>query len=74
MDYAKESVKLHKKLGGKLETISKMKIKNKTDLSIVYTPGVAEPCLRIAKNKQETYDYTIKGNTIAVISDGTAVL
>jgi malate dehydrogenase (oxaloacetate-decarboxylating) len=74
MDYAKESVKLHKKLGGKLETIPKIKIKNKTDLSLAYTPWVAEPCLRIAKNKQEVYDYTIKGNTIAVISDGTAVL
>ncbi|NUJ98153.1 NADP-dependent malic enzyme [Candidatus Gracilibacteria bacterium] len=74
MDYAKESIKLHKKLAGKIETISKVRLKNKIDLSLAYTPGVAEPCLEIAKDKKKVYDYTIKGNTIAVISDGTAVL
>lgn len=74
MDYAKESVKLHKKLTWKLETTSKLKLENKTDLSLAYTPWVAEPCLEIAKDKKKVYDYTIKGNTIAVISDGSAVL
>ncbi len=74
MDYAKESVKLHKKLAWKIETISKVRLKNKIDLSLAYTPWVAEPCLEIAKDKKKVYDYTIKGNTIAVISDGTAVL
>lgn len=74
MNYAKESVKLHKKLTWKLETTSKLKLENKTDLSLAYTPWVAEPCLEIAKDKEKVYDYTIKGNTIAVISDGSAVL
>lgn len=74
MDYAKESIKLHKKLAWKIETISKVRLKNKIDLSLAYTPWVAEPCLEIAKDKKKVYDYTIKGNTIAVISDGTAVL
>lgn len=74
MDYAKESVKLHKKLAWKIETISKVRLKNKIDLSLAYTPWVAEPCIKIAKDKKKVYDYTIKGNTIAVISDGTAVL
>jgi len=74
MDYAKESVKLHKKLAWKLETTSKLKLENKTDLSLAYTPWVAEPCLEIEKDKKKVYDYTIKGNTIAVISDGSAVL
>lgn len=74
MDYAKESIKLHKKLAWKIETQAKIKLKNRVDLSLAYTPWVAEPCLRIAKDKKKVYEYTIKGNTIAVISDGTAVL
>lgn len=74
MDYNKESIKLHKKLAGKLETISKVQIKDKHDLSIAYSPGVAAPCLEIAQDKSKVYDYTMKGNTVAVISDGTAVL
>lgn len=74
MDYYKESIKLHKKLAGKLETISKVQIKDKHDLSIAYSPGVAAPCLEIAQDKSKVYDYTMKGNTVAVISDGTAVL
>ena len=74
MDYFKESIKLHKKLWGKIETVSKYKINNKNDLSLLYTPWVAEPCREIAKDKEKAYDYTIKSNTIAVISDGSAVL
>lgn len=74
MNYYEESLKLHKKLWWKLETISKMKIETKEDLSLAYTPWVAEPCMQIAKDKSKAYDYTIKANTIAVISDGSAVL
>ncbi|MDD5213827.1 MAG: NADP-dependent malic enzyme [Candidatus Gracilibacteria bacterium] len=74
MDYFEESLKLHERLGGKLETVSKLKLETKEDLSLAYTPGVAEPCKRIAEDKSLAYKYTLKGNTIAVISDGTAVL
>lgn len=69
-----QSLKLHKKLGGKLEINSKIKIKDKSDLSLVYTPGVAEVSARLAKNPQEAYELTIKKNTIAIVSDGSAVL
>lgn len=74
MDFYAESLKLHKQKQGKLETISKVPLENKDDLSISYSPGVAEPCREIAKDTSKVYDYTLKGNTIAVISDGTAVL
>ncbi|MFZ2621117.1 MAG: NADP-dependent malic enzyme [Minisyncoccia bacterium] len=74
MDYFKQSVLLHKKLKGKLGVHSKSPIKNKTDLSLVYTPGVAEVSREIAKNKKLAYDYTLKSNSVAVISDGSAVL
>ncbi len=74
MDYFAESLKLHAKLGWKLETISKVELKDKNDLSLAYSPGVAEPCREIAKDKSKVYDYTLKANTVAVISDGTAVL
>ncbi len=74
MDYYEESIKLHKRLAWKLETISKIKIENKEDLSLAYTPWVAWPCLEIAKDKSKVYDYTLKANTIAVISDWSAVL
>ncbi len=74
MDYFKESLRLHKKEKGKLEIKSKFPLKNKTDLSIAYTPGVAEPCRQIAKNPANTYQYTIKGNSVAVVTNGTAVL
>lgn len=73
-DYAKLSLEAHLKYKGKLEVISKMPLKTKKDLSIAYTPGVAEPCKVIAEDKIKAYDLTIKGNTIAVISDGSAVL
>lgn len=74
MDYNKLSLNLHKKHKGKLEIKSKVSIKNKNDLSIAYTPGVAEVCKLIAKDKKAVYTHTIKSNTVAVISDGSAVL
>lgn len=74
MDYNKESLKLHESLKGKIELKSKVEIKDKDDLTLAYTPGVAAPCLAIKDNKEDVYKYTSKGNTIAVISDGSAVL
>lgn len=74
MDIYKESLELHKKLKGKLDVVPKIKVKDKHDLSLVYTPGVAEVCRQIAKNPQKSYDLTIKNNTVAIISDGSAVL
>ncbi|MFH1671449.1 MAG: NADP-dependent malic enzyme [Candidatus Portnoybacteria bacterium] len=74
MNYAKESLKLHQAKGGKLEIKSKFPLKNRTDLSIAYTPGVAEPCLHIAKKPNDAYKYTIKANSVAVVTNGTAVL
>ena len=73
-DYNKLALEIHEKLKGKLEVISKKEIKSKEDLSTLYTPGVAEPCRKIHENIKEVYRYTIKGNTVAVISDGSAVL
>ena len=69
-----ESLKLHKELKGKIEVCSKVEVNTPHDLSLAYTPGVAEPCLVIAKNPSAVYDYTAKGNLVAVVSDGTAVL
>ena len=69
-----EALALHSKLRGKLSVESKLKINSKKDLSLAYTPGVAEPCIEIARDKKRVYEYTIKGNTVAVITDGTAVL
>ena len=69
-----ESLKLHEKNKGKIEVISKVKVENKKDLSLAYSPGVAEPCKRIAENKENVYKYTSKGNMIAVVTDGSAVL
>lgn len=74
MDYYAESIKLHKEKQGKLETISKVPLNDKNDLSISYSPWVAEPCREIALDKSKVYDYTLKWNTVAVISDWTAVL
>ena len=74
MTIYEESVLLHKKLGGKLEVCSKIKIKDRHDLSLAYTPGVAEPCREIAKDVSKAYELTIKKNTVAVLSDGSAVL
>lgn len=74
MDYRKKALTAHKEWNGKLETVSKSPVKDKEALSIAYTPGVAEPCKEIAKNPDEAYAYTIKANTVAVVSDGSAVL
>ncbi len=65
---------MHEKWNGKLETVSKAPVKSREDLAIAYTPGVAEPCKVIAKDKETAYQYTIKANTVAVVSDGSAVL
>ncbi|MBI3032108.1 NADP-dependent malic enzyme [Candidatus Woesearchaeota archaeon] len=73
-DLMKDSLKLHKENKGKLAIAIKTPVKDKRDLALVYTPGVAEPCKEIAKNKETIYDYTFKGNTVAVISDGSSVL
>ena len=68
------ALSLHKQWGGKLNTTPKCKVKSREDLALAYTPGVAEPCKEIAKDKEAAYTYTIKSNTVAVISDGSAVL
>jgi malate dehydrogenase (oxaloacetate-decarboxylating) len=74
MDYFAESLAAHKKAEGKLRIQSKLPLETKDDLSIAYTPGVAEPSRRIAENPEDAYTYTIKKNTVAVASDGSAVL
>ncbi len=74
MNYNEESLKLHEEKKGKIEIISKVKVDTKEDLSLAYTPGVAEPCRRIHKNEDDAYLYTSKGNIVAVVTDGTAVL
>ena len=74
MDYGQKALLLHEKLKGKIEISSKVSINNKEDLSIAYTPGVAEPCRKIHDNPDDVYKYTSKGNMVAVVSDGTAVL
>ncbi len=70
----KQALKLHKKAKGKLEIKIKVPLKTKKNLSLAYTPGVAIPCLKIKENKEKVYDYTWKWNTVAVVSDGSAVL
>ena len=74
MTNAEKALQLHEEWNGKFETAPKMKIKSREDLALCYTPGVAEPCKVIAKDKEAAYKYTIKSNTIAVVSDGSAVL
>ena len=74
MDYAKESLKLHYELKGKLEITPRAKVDSKEALSLAYTPGVAEPCLVIQKDVEKSYELTRRWNTVAVITDGTAVL
>ncbi|HWT27554.1 MAG TPA: NADP-dependent malic enzyme [Mobilitalea sp.] len=74
MNISEKALEMHAKWNGKLETTSKCEVKSREDLAIAYTPGVAEPCKVIAKDKEAAYKYTIKANTIAVISDGSAVL
>ena len=74
MTINEKALKLHEEWKGKLEISSKTPVKTREDLAIAYTPGVAEPCKKIAENEEEVYRYTMKGNTIAVVSDGSAVL
>lgn len=74
MDIAQESLRLHEEWQGKLDTVPKMEIKTREDLALAYTPGVAEPCKKIAADPALAYTYTQKANTIAVVSDGSAVL
>ncbi len=74
MDLKETALKMHEEWQGKLEVSSKAKVDSREALAIAYTPGVAEPCKKIAENKEDVYKYTMKGNTVAVISDGTAVL
>jgi len=74
IDYDKESLRVHKKYKGKLSIISKVPVADREELSIAYTPGVAEPCNKIHEKKSDVYKYTIKGRTVAIVSDGTAVL
>lgn len=71
---AQKALLMHEKWNGKLETVAKSKVNTREDLAIAYTPGVAEPCKVIAENKEAAYTYTMKANTVAVISDGSAVL
>ena len=74
MDYAKESLKMHYELKGKIEVTSRAAVDSKEALSLAYTPGVAQPCLEIQKDINKSYDLTRRWNTVAVITDGTAVL
>ncbi len=74
MTSSEKAIFLHKEWNGKLETVSKAPVKNREDLSIAYTPGVAEPCKLIAEDPEQAYLYTMKANTVAVVSDGSAVL
>ena len=73
-DVYENSLKLHEQNKGKLSIVSKVKVGNREDLSLAYSPGVAEPCRKIASNKEDVYKYTGKGNLVAVVTDGTAVL
>lgn len=74
MNYSEEALKLHAAKKGKIEVVSKVPVKTRDDLSTAYTPGVAEPCRKIHENPADVYKYTAKGNLVAVVSDGTAVL
>lgn len=74
MTTAEKALMLHEEWNGKLETVSKTPVKSREDLALAYTPGVAEPCKVIAEDKEMAYKYTMKANTVAVVSDGSAVL
>ena len=73
-DYSEEAIRVHREHKGKIELSSKIPVETLDDLSIAYTPGVAAPCLEIAKDRERAYDLTIKANTVAVVTDGSAVL
>ena len=74
MNYFEESLKLHEERKGKISITSKVKVETRDDLSLAYTPGVAEPCRKIYEDQENVYKYTSKGNLVAVVTDGTAVL
>ncbi|KAF5057081.1 MAG: malic enzyme-like NAD(P)-binding protein [Sedimentibacter saalensis] len=74
MNYNEEALKMHEAFKGKIEIKSKVRLENRDDLSTAYTPGVAEPCRKIHENTEDVYRYTAKGNLVAVLSDGSAVL
>ena len=74
MTTAEKALMLHEQWNGKLDTTAKSQVKTREDLALAYTPGVAEPCKVIAEDKEAAYKYTWKANTIAVVSDGSAVL
>ena len=74
MDYAKEALKLHEELKGKIEVCSRVKVDSREALSLAYTPGVAQPCLEIQKDINKSFTLTRRWNTVAVVTDGTAVL
>ena len=74
MDIMKKALEMHEYYSGKLEVISKVPVQDSYDLSLAYSPGVAAPCVEIERNPSLVYDYTMKGNMVAVVSDGTAVL
>lgn len=74
MNYFEESLKLHEERKGKISVVSKVKVETRDDLSLAYTPGVAEPCRKIHEDEENVYKYTSKGNLVAVVTDGTAVL
>ena len=73
MTIQEKALKLHEELTGKLETVTKIPVKTREDLALAYTPGVAEPCKVIAQDTSKAYTYTMKANTIAVVSDGSAL-
>ncbi|CEI71964.1 MULTISPECIES: NAD(P)-dependent malic enzyme [Romboutsia] len=73
-DYAQLALKMHEENKGKISVVSKVKVENRDELAVAYTPGVARPCQEIHKNKDDVYRYTSKGNIVAVVSDGSAVL
>ena len=74
MDYSSESLQLHRLLKGKISIRNKMDVRTSEHLSLVYSPGVAAPCLEIAKDPEKVWEYTIKSNCVAIVSDGSAVL
>ena len=74
MNYAQESLKKHAEWQGKIEVVSRVRIRSREDLSLAYTPGVAQPCLEIQKDYEKSFTLTRRHNLVAVITDGTAVL
>ena len=74
MDYAKESLRLHKEWKGKIEVVATVPVESKENLSLAYTPGVAEPCLEIQKDVNQSYELTRRHNLCLVVTDGSAVL